>query len=690
MKLLSTFLLSIFISIGLYGQIDRSEPPIASGSPDINFGEYNIFTLKNGLTIIVVEDHKLPRIAIDLFIDRDPLVEGEKAGYVSLAGEMMRQGTESMPKEKLDETIDFIGASLSTSSQGAFARGLSKYNERLVKILADVTMNPAFPQEEFDKLKKQQVSGLETQKDDPDALSSRLFNAMLYGKDHPYGEFATIESTEKISLEDCKKYYGDYWLPNEAYLTFVGDIKAKDAKKLAKKFFKNWEAGAVKSHDYAKPPKPGKTQVSIIDRSSSVQTVLSLGNTIELNPGDADIVKLALTNQILGGGSIGRLFQNIREDKGYTYGAYSNYDDDPLIGEFTAGASVRTEVTDSSVTEFLYEFDRLHNEAVPQEDIQAAKNFIIGSFGRALERPQTMARLALNVQRYNLPEDYYEQYLKRLSALTANDIKEAANKYIQADALRITAVGKGTAIAPKLEKFGEIQFYDYQVNPVEAPAMDLPEGLTAAQVIEDYIKAIGGKETIAQIQDLEINMSVNIPGMPAPASGTAKYLNDEMYLMEMKMQGMGTLQKQVYNGEVATESGMQGSKEITGDELKDFKLETYMVPELHYDDLGVTTELKEMATIDGEKAYGVAITLPSGKKSMHYFSAESGLKLKTSTREETPNGTVTQDVMMSDYQNYDGLMQPKVQKIKVGGQLITLTIEQVKVNSGDVTEADFQ
>lgn len=690
MKLFSTFLLSILLSVGLYGQIDRSEPPIATGSPDINFGEYQVYELKNGLTVIVVENHKLPRIAVDLFIDRDQIFEGDKAGYVSLAGEMMRQGTELMPKDKLDETIDFMGASLSTSAQGAFARGLSKYNERLVEILSDVVLNPAFPQEEFDKLKKQQISGLETQKDDPDALSNRLFNAMLYGKNHPYGEFATIESTEKVTLEDCKQYYQDYWLPNQAYLTFVGDIKAKKAKKLAKKYFKKWATGEVKEHNYSSPEKPASTKISIIDRSSSVQTVLSLGNTIALKPGHPDIAKLSLANQILGGGSIGRLFQNIREDKGFTYGAYSNYDEDPLIGEFTAGASVRTEVTDSSVTEFLYEFNRLRNEPVPAKDIQAAKNFIIGSFGRALERPQTMARLALNVQRYDLPADYYENYLKRLSALNAADIKEAAQKYIQADAMHITAVGKGTAIAPMLEKFGAVQFYDYQVNPTEAPAMDLPEGLTAAQVMDNYIKAVGGAEILKQIQDVEINMSVEVPGMPSPASGTEKYLNNEKYFMEMKMAGMGTLQKEVYNGETATESGMRGTSEITGDELKDYKLKAYVVPELYYEKHKVKTELKEMATIDGEKAYGVEVTMPSGETTMHYYSADSGLKIKTSTSQETPNGPVTQNVFLTNYENYDGLMQPKVQKLKVGGQTITVTIEQVKVNSGDVTAADFE
>ena len=265
------------------------------------------------------------------------------------------------------------------------------------------------------------ISGIESSKDNPQAVAGNVFNARLYGKDHPYGENATVESVNAVDLDDCKTYYSNYWIPNATYLAIVGDVKAKDVKKLAKKHFGDWKPGNKPESTYPTPTKPDGLAISFINKESAIQSVLVMGNTINLKPGDPDEVKMALTNEILGAGAQGRLFLNIREDKGYTYGAYSNYDSDRLIGEFTANASVRNEVTDSAVTEFMKEFNRIRTEPATDEEIRGAKNAVIGSFGRALERPQTIANFALNINRFNLPEDYYETYLPRLEKLTKEE-----------------------------------------------------------------------------------------------------------------------------------------------------------------------------------------------------------------------------------------------------------------------------
>ena len=690
MRILTSILAFLFLSASLHAQLDRSKRPTSSEAPQIEFGDYKLYELKNGLNVIVVEDHKLPRIAINLVVDRGPVFEGENAGYVSLAGEMLRQGTKSVPKDSLDETVDFIGASLNTSATNVFTSGLSKYNERLMSILADVTLNPAFPESEFEKLKKQQISGLETAKDNPDDLSNRLFNTVMYGKQHPYGETVTIESTKNVQLEDCKQYYQKYWKPNTSYITFVGDIKPRKAKKLAKKYLGDWESGEIQKPSFEDPAKPEQTQVSIIDRSSSVQTVLEIGNTIELEPGDEDIAGLNLANQILGGGSLGRLFQNIREDKGYTYGAYSNYDDDRLVGEFSAGASVRTEVTDSAVTEFLYEFDRLRNEEVPQEDLRAAKNYIIGSFGRGLERPQTVARFALNIERYDLPKDYYEQYIKKLNNLSAEAVKSAANKYIQADALHITAVGKGTAIGPKLEKFGPVNWYDYKGNPTSAPSMDLPEGLTAEKVIDDYIKAIGGAEAIESIDNTVMNMKMEVPGAPQALDVEILHMKPNYFLFDAKMEGMGSVQKQVYDGKSGKVTSMQGNQTMEGDDLKDMAIESYLVPETHYAEKNVETELVEMANVNGEAAYAVEVTYPTGTKKTDYYSAETGLKIQKVTTQETQQGTMTQTVTYGEYEEHGGVKFPTKQTQKAGGQNIKMSVTNISINEEGIDKSSFQ
>ncbi|MGB0980134.1 MAG: M16 family metallopeptidase, partial [Croceimicrobium sp.] len=187
MKRILTSAFAMLISVAAFAQLDRSIRPEPAPAKPIEFGDYDVFKLKNGLTIIVVENDKLPRVSFSLVVDRDPIIEGDKAGYVGLAGELLRQGTTNRNKETLDEEIDFIGASLFTGSSNVFAAGLSKYQEQLVELLADVALNPSFPEEEFEKLKKQSLSGIENAKDDPNTLSSRIFNQSLFGSEHPYG-----------------------------------------------------------------------------------------------------------------------------------------------------------------------------------------------------------------------------------------------------------------------------------------------------------------------------------------------------------------------------------------------------------------------------------------------------------------------------------------------------------------------
>lgn len=683
MKRILSLLAAAILSLPMTGQVDRSQRPEAGPAPKLEFGDYKVEELKNGIKLIVVEDHKLPRINMQLILDRDPILEGEDAGYVQLAGEMMRQGTTNRPKDKLDEEIDFIGARLSTSSNSVSVNGLSKYTDKLVELMADVVLHPAFPQEEFDKLKKQQISGLESQKDDPSAVASNVHNAMMYGLDHPYGEMITIESTEKVKLEDVKSYYKNYWIPNYTYIAIVGDIKPREAKKLVKKYLGDWERHNEPRNTYPTPQRPEKTQVNFVNRESSVQSVIEMGNTMDLKPGSPDIVALELANQVLGGGSLGRLFQNIREDKGYTYGAYSSVDDDRLVGEFNAGASVRNEVTDSAIVEFMKEFERLRNEPVSEDELAAAKAFITGSFGRSLESPGTIASFALNIERYDLPKDYYENYLKRLADLSAQDVMNAAKKYITPERMQITVVGKASEVAEKLEKFGKVSYYNEKGEEVEKPSTALPEGLTAEQVINDYIKALGGKEALQKVKDVKITYDVSIPGAPA-LSGVEMRKRPGMYKQEITMQGQ-TIQKMVFDGSKGSTSGMQvpgGSKSLEGDELDEAKEQAQFFPETNYLSDEYTLDLVSMGKVDNKSAYVVKVTDKNGETTTEYYSAETGLKLKEESTQEGPQGPMTVSTTYSDYKAVNGVQYPHMMVQDVGPQKIKMDVKEIKINSG--------
>ena len=687
MKKIIAFIFCLAFFNTAFAQLDRSVRPEAGPAPELDFGEYKLYELDNGLKVIVVEDHKLPRVSMILVIDRKPVFEGDKAGFIELAGEMLRQGTMSRPKAQLDEEVDFMGASLNTSSSSVFASGLSKYKEKLMELVADVAQHPAFPAEEFSKLKKQMISGIESSKDNPQAVAGNVFNARLYGKDHPYGENATVESVNAVDLDDCKTYYSNYWIPNATYLAIVGDVKAKDVKKLAKKHFGDWKPGNKPESTYPTPTKPDGLAISFINKESAIQSVLVMGNTINLKPGDPDEVKMALTNEILGAGAQGRLFLNIREDKGYTYGAYSNYDSDRLIGEFTANASVRNEVTDSAVTEFMKEFNRIRTEPATDEEIRGAKNAVIGSFGRALERPQTIANFALNINRFNLPEDYYETYLPRLEKLTKEDVMTAAQNYIQPNHMHLTIVGKASEVADKLESFGKVQYFDEEGNVTDKPSMPVPDGVTAQTVIDKYIEAKGGAENMKKVKELEIHRKAVMPGAPAPFDQVDLQKSPSLYRSTMTVPGYGVVQEMLYDGEKAYMTNQMGTKEVEGPDLLSIKLDALMNKELKYDELGYKLKLLGMSMVDGKKAYVMEITDPMGDAFTRYYSADTYLPIKEEKKTDTPQGPVISTTTYSDYREVKGVKYPYEINLIMGPQKITLTAEEVKVNEGIAKDA---
>jgi predicted Zn-dependent peptidase len=449
--------------------IDRTKAPAPAPAPEIKVAEPASFVLPNGLKVFVVQNNKLPSVSATLTIDRDPVLEGGKAGMVSMAGELIRRGTEKMNKATLDEEIDFLGASINTSDKSISGASLKDNFSKLMALMADIALKPSFPADELEKIRKQELSGLEQAKDNPSTIAENVVNSLLYGKDHPYGELETEETVGKITVDDIKNYYNTYWKPNIAYLVFVGDIKPAEAKKLAVQYFGKWQKGDLPQANFTVPKAPAKRYIALVDRPASVQSVIRLVYPVALKPGSADDIPSSVMNNILGGGFSGRLFSNLREKHGFTYGAYSKLNADKLIGSFDASASVRNEKTDSAVGAFLEEFERIKKDTVNGEELTRMKNYLSGSFARSLERPATIANFALNVARYNLPGDYYQGYLKNLAAVNGTEVKSMADRYVQPDNLLIVIVGNAKEIVKGLDKYGEVKYVDIYGNAVAAP-----------------------------------------------------------------------------------------------------------------------------------------------------------------------------------------------------------------------------
>ncbi len=673
--------LLLFITGLSFAQIDRSVRPKAGPAPEIKLGKYDSFSLKNGLKVFVVENHKLPRVAFDLVVDRTPILKGDSAGYTEAAGELLRTGTKTRNKDKIDEEIDFIGASLSTSSTGVYAVSLKKHVNKLLDIMSDVVINPLFKQDELDKIKKQMLSSLAAAKDDPNAISGRVRNALFYGKDHPYGESMTEESVNKINLEMCKNYYETYFRPNISYLAIVGDINKAEAQKLVEKYFGKWKKGDVPVNTFPTPKPPLVNKVELVDRANSVQSVITIGYPIELPKASEDVIPASVMNTILGGSFLSRINNNLREKHGYTYGAGSSINSDKYVGSFYVSTKVRNVVTDSAITEIFNELRKMRNTKVTEDELQTTKNYMTGSFARSLENPQTIANFAINIARYNLPPDYYKNYLKNLNSVTVDQISSVTEKYIKPSNCNIIVVGKGDEITNGLKKFslsGKIDYYDIYGNKYDPSLSKIPEGVTAETVLNKYIEAIGGKENVLKVNDKTTKLSGSVQGMNLTLTIYQKEPNKLYQVLDAGV----FKQETIFNGEKGKITGMGQMTEMSPEQVEKMKAESSLHWFLDLDKMGVKKDLAGMETINGKNAYKITFTMPDGGKIVRDFDAESGYLLREVNTMDTPQGSFTQTLDFGDYRDVQGVKYPFKLTQNVGPNTIDLTVNSIEINTG--------
>ena len=673
-------------------EIDRSSAPKPGKAPEINIGSPASFVLENGLKVFVVENHKLPKVSFQLSIDKDPKLETGHVGLSSMMGDMLSAGTTTKTKQQIDEEIDFIGASISTFSSGIYASCLSKHKEKVLEIASDILLNPAFPEQELEKKKKRLMSSLKSVKTDANSISSRVGGVLKYGKNHPYGEVQTSSDIDGITVELCKDYYKTYFRPNISYLVIVGDIDVEESKALVENYFGSWEKAEVPIHKYSNPEKVEGVRVAFVDKPGAVQSLISVMYPVEYKIGAQDNAKVSVMSNIFGGAFSSYLNANLREDKGYTYGARGRISPDKIIGQFNASASVRNEVTDSSIAEFLAEMNHIKNEPVSDEDLNRIKNNMNGDFALSLERSQTIARFALNVVRFNLPQDYYQTYLSRLQSVSKEDVQAAAKKYIDPDNCIILVVGN-KEIAESLKKFdsdGEIEFYDINGDIEKEEKTPLPEGLTAQQVINDYLLAITGKENLDDVKKVYkklkgiksvMNGAISQGGQEFSMTFTTYQKAPNSFKMEINAMGM-VVQKEVFNGSTGGSMNMQtGKQDLSAEEIAKKKITSALYKELRYKELGYQLELMSIEKVNDVPTYKVAITNPFNSVSYAYFDVDTKLKvseMKIETSSSGESATVIQ--YFSDYQSSKYLKYPNKVVVENNGQEIELNVSSVEYN----------
>jgi len=630
MKKIAIILSSLFLTITMQAQ-DRTQPK-PGPSPKINIKKPETFSLPNGLKVLVVEDHKLPRVSYSLTIDNAPYAEGNKKGVSELTSSLLGNGSTKTPKDKFNEEIDFLGANINFYASGASANGLSKYSKRILELMAEGALMPNFTQEEFDKDRDKLIEGLKTQEKSVSAAANRVQDVLAYGKNHPSGEYLSEETINNVSLADVKNNYRTYFVPENAYLVVVGDVKPKEIKKMVESLFGSWVKATAPRLTYSNPKNVQYTQINFVDMPNAVQSEIALVNTVSLKYSDPDYFPVIVANQVYGGDFNSYLNMNLREAHGWTYGARSYVGNDKYgDSKFAASTQVRNTVTDSAVVEALKELKKIRTEKVDETVLKNVKAGYIGRFVMQVEKPATVARYALNIQTEGLPADFYENYIKNINAVTPEDIMRVANKYMLADNLRIIVVGKATDVLPGLEKLKiPIFYFDKYGAPTEKPAMKkaAPAGVTAKSVIENYIKAIGGEKAVMAVKTVSITGSATIPQAPAPIKMMIKKDNKGRSLLVISMDGMGELNRQVVTEKGGYSSAQGQRKEMTAEEFAEEK-ETAAT----FDELVLINNpnlvLDGIEPMNGTDAY----VIKNGKTTL-YYDVKSGLKLSESKLEE--------------------------------------------------------
>ena len=468
-RMMGALLVVLVTGITTAPQAAKQAPPAPEPMKKLAFPAYSEMKLKNGLEVVVVEHHEQPVASVWLAFKAGSTLDPEgKSSLASFTGSQLNKGTKTRDSKRLAEWIESVGGNVSVNTDEddtvITISLLSEYLPTAYEYLADIVLNPTFPPDELEEERKRAITGIEFEKSDPNAMADRHFHEIVYGK-HPYAIRPTTETVEDVTREDVVAFHTRNFVPNNALIFVVGDVTRKQVKKDVEKYFGAWKAGTPDQPKYPAPPERTARNISLYHRPGSVQTNVYIGH-LGLKPTDPDWPAVTVANRVLGGGASGRLFMNIREDKGWTYGAYSNWTKPVDAGFFRATANCRTEVTDSTLTEMLAEVRRIADEPVGTEELNSAKSYLVGNFPTTIETPSQIAAQIGQVKLLGLDKSYLENYRKDIAKVTVADAQAAMKKHLHPDRLAIVLVGDAVAIKDKVAPIASVALYDIEGNPL--------------------------------------------------------------------------------------------------------------------------------------------------------------------------------------------------------------------------------
>jgi len=474
------FLLVIFtVGLVLYGQagpaprqeslkgiVPKNQAPVSNDVLRVRLPRGADRKLKNGLTVVVLENHRVPSVSLNLLLPATTLDDpAGMPGVAEAVADMLKQGTASRNAKQIAESVAELGATLNVNAQygsrttDLMASSLVENLDAVLDIAADVLLRPTFPQEELDKWKARKLSALQQARTNPFFLANERLYKALYSGDARSINATSADAVKRITRDDLVKFYKTYYRPGNALLGVTGDITPDAITAKLDKYLGSWETGSAIEPKLPVNGPVAEKKVYLVNRPNSVQTMLVFTN-LAIDRTNPDYIACMVMNRVLGDGPSARLFRNIREDKGYTYGAYSNFLAARYLNHFSASASVRTEVTAPAIDEFLKEFRTIRETAVPKEELDNAKRAIVANFALSLENQSGVLRQVLTQRMYGLPANYWDLYPEKVMAVNATEVQRVAQKYIPLNNVQLIAVGDSSKIAEALKKFGPVEEFD--------------------------------------------------------------------------------------------------------------------------------------------------------------------------------------------------------------------------------------
>jgi len=471
----------------LKGVVQKKLAPVSKEILRVKLPRATDRKLKCGLPAMVIESHRSPSVELDLLLPATSLMDpAGLPGVAAATAALMREGTQKYNSQQIAEKLAQMGATLSLGGGGGGPRGGGRRGggpggaqvtrlvasaptenlDELLELVGQVLLHPTFPQDELDKWKAQQRSQLLQMRATPAFLGAERLRQALYGGDARAIDNPTIESLDKIQRQDLIDFYKAYYRPGNSLLGVAGDISPDAAVAKLEKHIGAWESGTAKRPELPLNGPLADKKIHLVDRPNSVQTQLILANRA-IGRTDPDYIACMVMNRVLGQGPSARLFRNIREEKGFTYGVSSSFAATRFNNHFIASSSVRTEVTGPAIDAFLDEFRAIREKPVPAEELDNVKRAIVAGFALSLESVNGVLSQRMQAREYGLPDDYWDTYPEKVMAVTAADVQRVARKYVPLDNVQLIAVGDASKIAAMLSKYGPLEKYDAEGRRVE-------------------------------------------------------------------------------------------------------------------------------------------------------------------------------------------------------------------------------